>query len=141
MVTVRERPRRDAVRAIVGTGLAMLGLSQAGPTRAAKRNPWKTKPGATPPPKLKLLPSDEAEFSVDPGGVNAANAQCAAGSFVVSGIYTMTNPKCAPVIVGFVFSTAAGTSGWQLTVQCPPGESSKNNTVQALCLVGAKLAT
>jgi hypothetical protein len=137
MWTLRERPRRDAVRAVVGSGLALLGLSQAGPARAAKRNPWQQKPGATPPPKLKLTPSDAAVFDVGAGGSNQASAQCPAGSFVVSGVYTMTNAKCAPVIVGF----ADVANGWELAVQCPPGESSKNNFVQALCLIGATLKT
>jgi hypothetical protein len=49
----------------------------------------------------------------------------------------MTNPDCASVIVGF----ADVAKGWQLTVECPANESSANNTVQALCLKGAKLAT
>jgi hypothetical protein len=129
MWTAGEQPRRDAVRAFIGSGLALLGLGQAvSSSRAANR-----------PRKLKLQPSEGAVFNVDAGGNNGDSARCAAGSAVVSGVYTMTNPKCAPVIVGFDFVEAGGTSGWQLTVQCPPGESSANNTVQALCLVGAKI--
>jgi hypothetical protein len=128
MLTAGEQPRRDAVRAFIGSGLALLGLGQAVSSRAANR-----------PRKPKLQPSEGAVFNVEAGGSNGDSARCAAGSAVVSGVYTMTNPNCAPVIVGFVFDAADGTSGWQLTVQCPPGESSANNTVQALCLVGAKI--
>jgi hypothetical protein len=134
MFTADDWPRRGALSALVASGLALVGLSQGGTVGAAKKKNKKKK-GKTPPAKLTLLETGEAQFSVGEGGSDGAVANCPPGSFVVSGTYTMTNPNCAPVIVGF----AQLANGWQLTVECPAEQSSADNTVQALCLKGATI--
>jgi hypothetical protein len=132
MFMADDWPRRSALGTLLASGLALIGLSQGGDVSAAKKKKKKKKPN--PPAKLTLLITGEAEFNVGAGEANQAAATCPPGSFVVSGIYTMTNPNCAPVIVGFTLG-----NGWELAVECPAEQSSACNTVQALCLKGATL--
>jgi hypothetical protein len=137
MFTTDERPRRTALGTLAATGLALFGLSKSaavGANKKRNRNRNRNRKQAAPRP-LTLLLSDEAEFDVAAGEENFGAAMCPDGSLVVSGQVSITNPLCTPVLLGFNGNATA----WQLTLKCPPGESSAGNTSQALCLKGAKL--
>ena len=72
-------------------------------------------------------------FDVDEASNNDALSSCSAGSTAISANVGITNTHC---VILFSGQNNTGTA-WLLSVGCPDGESSNQNSVEAICLVTA----
>jgi hypothetical protein len=134
-----ESPRRAALRALVASGLALVGLGHAfddsdarKKTRAAgKKKKNKTRPG---PDTLTAVLGSDAGCSVEtPGGTCVGGSHvsgCPAGYVAVSYTMLISNPLCSV----FDFGPLLDFSGYTLDIKCPAGETSIINDWNAVCL-------
>lgn len=69
------------------------------------------------------------EFDVPTGDEDDGASQCPAGSTAISASIFVSNPRC-----GIRVSGQLDGNSWLLDINCPAGESSVGNFLQAICL-------
>jgi hypothetical protein len=153
MLTANDTPRRDALRSLAASGLALFGLCQAldagaaKNARAAKKKskgkqgpPGPRGPAGPPGPAGPAGPSGTPltvergstfNFIVTGPGSDSATSQCFGNGVAVSGMITMASNGAGCTVTKSQQVTSP--NGWTMTVTCADGASSDNH-LTALCV-------
>jgi hypothetical protein len=122
-----EPPRRNALRALLASGLAVVGLDRVfelAPAKVTKQKKKKKKgKGAA------VVLGSSQPYDVAAGAATQVTSTCPSNTIPISVLAQINNPLCW---ISNCTRDASGT-GWDLRVTCPPGQTTTGN-VQAICL-------
>jgi hypothetical protein len=115
------------------TGPAGGGESVTGPTGPAGPTGPRGQTGPTgSSATVSVVNGSLAVFDVTDAGRNDGTSVCPAGSTAISATIAVSNSNC-----GFLASGQDGEDRWLVDLQCPTGNASFGNSVQAICLRSA----
>jgi hypothetical protein len=138
--TKNRSHRRDTMRSIGMTGLAMLAgvefaatraTEAAGKKRGKRRKRRRGGGGHGVGDPLAFQKVEGTPFTVEDGESNDGFADCPNSGTAISGGMTQTNTKCF-----LAQSNRADDELWGFTVTCPTGAGSTTVTPFAICLSG-----
>lgn len=123
-----EPPRRNALRALLASGLAVVGLSsvlESAPAKVKKQKKKKKKNGQG----SKVVLGSSQPYDVAAGASTQVTSTCPSNAIPISVLAQINNPLCW---ISNSTRDASGT-GWDLRVTCSPGQTTTGN-VQVICL-------
>jgi hypothetical protein len=121
-----EPPRRNALRALLASGLALVGLSRVIESGSAKVQTQKKKKNGK---GAKVVLGSSQPYDVAAGAATQVTSTCPSKSVPISVSTQIIDQRC-----WISNSTRSDTgTGWDVRVTCPPTVTT-TGTVQAICL-------